>query len=325
MSVFSQHNVSIYCQTLASILAIIVAIFPTNVVLTRKQKGFLCSAPAISNLAAGVMIIGDALKNRRYGVSKFSELVAQTDVWSFIISLLNTSLAATIIVLLFVLIVKRGTYNDKRLMRYYLKLTNKQKESGHITIIGGSLDFFGVRPCKSKADAFDDNTLKCKKTYDSKHKLTMMRKRFFCQKSCRRCCLNNEQWKQITMLIKKGCKLQIICTHPDNTETELYTKELLGFLLKAWEKGVSVRFFDNATDPHIRGRIIEDFSNVKQVCWNFKTTNGKKNSYEAPYTFSKNERMGAFVIYAFEKIGESAREMPDNEKTQYIEIFNNRE
>lgn len=318
---FSQYNVQIYCSTIACLLSIIIAIFPSQIKLTRKVKAFFSLSPLIINLITSIIIIIDVYLSSGWMDKGIDQFIEGTDIVSFCSHLLSTSVVASIIMFFVIIFLKRTSYNDKQLMRYYLKLTSDQNDSGHITIIGGSMDFFGIRPCKKISSSF-----KCDKVYHRTYRLLKAFERWFSEKQCRKCCLNNEQWKQLSSLINKGCRLQIVCTHPDNTEFEIYTKELLGFILKTWKKGnnIEIKFFTADNDPHIRGRIIEDFSNIQHVCWNFKTNNDKNNSYEEPYIFSKNERMGAFVIKAFDDIRSSAIAMSTEEEQEYIKAFEDR-
>lgn len=321
MEVFSQYNIQIYCSTIACLLSIIIAIFPSQIVLTRKVKIFFSFSPFIINFITGVIIIADIYFSAGWSEKGINQFIGGTDVKLFCDHLLVTSVIATIIMFFVINFLKKTSYNDKQLMRYYLKLTDSQNDSGHIIIIGGSMDFLGRRPCKKVSRNF----LKCAKMYRSTYKLPKAFERLLSEKQCKKCCLNNEQWRQLSKLISKGCRLQIVCTHPDNTESETYTKELLGFILKTWKmKNIKIKFFTADSDPHIRGRIIEDFSKIRHVCWNFKTNNGKHNSYEAPYTYSENERMGAFIINAFNDIRDLATDMSTEEEQAYKKAFDDR-
>lgn len=316
MTIFFQSVVQICCSTIACVLSIIIAIFPVHIKLTRKIKILFSLLPLIINFITGAIIIVYTYLSEwiEKGINQF---IKETDVESFCILLLVISIIACIIIFFIIIFLKR-IYTDKRLMRYYLKLTYKQKVSGHITIIGGSMDFLGTRPCrKMPKDSFQ-----CKKAYSSTH----IFERYIGKKQCRTCCLNNAQWIQLSKLIKEGCRIQIVCTHPNNAEFETNTKELLGFILKTWKKenNIEIKFFTTDNDPHIRGRIIEDFNNIQHICWNFKTNNDKRNSYEEPYIFSKNDRMGAFVINAFDNIRASAIAMKTEEEQEYINAFAHR-
>lgn len=318
---FSQYNVQIYCSTITCLLSIIIAIFPSQIKLTRKVKVFFSLSPLVINLITGAIIMIDIYLSSGWIEKRIIEFIEGTDIVPFCSHLLVTSVMASIVMFFIIIFLKRTSYNDKQLMRYYLKLTNDQKDSGHITIIGGSMDFLGIRPCKKMS-----RSLKCDKVYFRTYRLIKAFQRCFSKKQCRNCCLNNEQWRQLLSLVNKGCRIQIVCTHPNNTEFETSTKELLGFILKTWKKknNIEIKFFTADSDPHIRGRIIEDFSNIQHVCWNFKTNNHKNNSYEEPYTFSKNERMGALVIKAFDDIRRSAIAMSTEEEQECIKAFDDR-
>jgi hypothetical protein len=321
MEVFSQYNIQIYCSTIACLLSIIIAIFPSQIVLPRKIKVFFSFFPLIINFITGGIIIADIYLSEGWSEKGINQFIEGTDVKSFCSHLLVSSVIATIVMFFLIIFLKRTSYNDKQLMRYYLKLTDKQNDSGHIIIIGGSMDFLGLRPCKNVST----NPFKCNKTYRRTYKIPKVFERLLSDKQCKKCCLNNEQWRQLSKLISKGCRLQIVCTHPDNTESEASTKELLGFIIKSWKRSnIEIKFFTADNDPHIRGRIIEDFSKIRHVCWNFKTNSGKQNSYEAPYTYSENERMGAFIINAFKDISESAMDMNADEEQAYIKAFEDR-
>lgn len=324
MEMFSQYNIQIYCSTLACLLAIIIAIFPTQIILEKKIKIIFSFSPLIINFITGVIIITDVYISKGWakkGVSQFWQL---TDVKEFCINLLITSMISSVIMFLIITFMKKSSYNDKQLMRYYIKLTDKQNDSGHIIIIGGSMDFLGIRPCKEMVE----DTCECGHSYEHTYGGFKLLRNLVNPRKCKKCCLNNEQWRQLSQLINKGCRLQIVCTHPDNTGSVVHTKELLGFILKIWKRGnrnIEIKFFSADSDPHIRGRIIEDFSKIRHVCWNFKTKNGKQNSYEAPYTYSENERMGAFIIDAFENIQASGRIMTVEEEQEYIKAFDESE
>lgn len=321
MEVFSQYNIQIQCSTITCLLSIIIAIFPSQIVLTRKQKIFFTLTPFFINFITGAIIIGDVYSSAGWSEKGINQFIKYTDIKSFCNHLFLASVISTIIMFLIMTFLKKTTYNDKRLMKYYLKLTEKQNESGHIIIIGGSMDFLGIRPCE-KASAL---TFKCSKSYRCAYKIPKIFERWLSEKKCKKCCLNNEQWRQLSILISKGCRLQIICTHPKNTGAETYTKELLGFILIAWKRdNVKIKFFTADNDPHIRGRIIEDFNRIKHICWNFKTSNGKQNSYETPYTYSENDRMGALVISAFKDIQRSAIDISEEEEFAYIKAFTDR-
>lgn len=321
MEVFSQYNIQIYCSTIACLLSIIIAIFPSQIVLTRKIKIFFSLTPFIINFITGTIIIVDVYLSAGWSKKGINQFIEYTDIKSFCNHLFVASVISTILMFLIMTFMKKTTYNDKRLMKYYLKLTNNQNESGHIIIIGGSMDFLGSRPCKKVSTS----SFKCSKMYHCKYKIPKMCERCLSDKKCKKCCLNNEQWRQLSILISKGCRLQIICTHPENTGEETYTKELLGFILKSWKRrNIKIKFFTVDNDPHIRGRIIEDFSNIKHVCWNFKTSNGKQNSFEVPYIYSENDRMGAFVINAFKNIRDSATDISKEEECAYIKAFDDR-
>ncbi len=319
---FSQYNVQIYCSTIACLLSIIIAIFPSQIVLTKKTKVFFAFAPFIINFITAVIIIADVYISGEWIDKGIAQFIEGTDVKSFLIRLLVISAIATVMMFLIIIFLKKTSYNDKQLMRYYIKLTDKQNTSGHIIIIGGSMDFLGVRPCtKISGESFS-----CGKAYKRANRVVKVLERWKSEKRCKKCCLNNEQWRQLSNLITTGCRLQIVCTHPDNTESEMYTKELIGFILKSWkrENNIDIKFFTPDNDPHIRGRIIEDFSKLKHVCWNFKTNSSKQNSYETPYTFSENERMGAFVIKAFDDIEKSGTPITPEEESAYIKAFEDR-
>lgn len=321
MEVFSQYNIQIYCSTIACLLSIITAIFPSQIVLTRKIKIFFSLTPFIINFITGAIIIVDVYLSAGWSEKGINQFIEYTDIKSFCNHLFLASVISTIIMFLIMTFLKKTTYNDKRLMKYYLKLTKNQNESGHIIIIGGSMDFLGIRPCREVTAS----TFECSKSYHCAYKIPKMFERWLSEKKCKKCCLNNEQWRQLSILISKGCRLQIVCTHPENTGAETYTKELLGFILRAWKRSnIEIKFFTADNDPHIRGRIIEDFSKIKHVCWNFKTSNGKQNSYEAPYTYSENERMGAFIINAFKDIRDLAIDISEEEVRAYIKAFNDR-
>lgn len=320
MEVFSQYNIQIYCSTIACLLSIIIAIFPSQIVLTRKIKVFFSFSPLIINFITGGIIVSDIYLSVGWYEKGINQFINETDVRSFCNHLLVTSMVATIIMFFIIMFLKKTSYNDKQLMRYYLKLTDRQNDSGHIIIIGGSMDFLGVRPCKEVST----DPLECNKIYHCNHKIPRVFERLFSKKKCKKCCLNNEQWRQLSRLISKGCRLQIVCTHPDNT-AETYVKELLGFVLKSWKRNnIEIKFFTADDDPHIRGRIIEDFSRIRHICWNFKTNSGKQNSYEAPNEYSENERMGAFIIDAFNGIRDSATDMSEEEEQAYIKAFDDR-
>ena len=321
MEVFSEYNIQIYCSTLSCLLAIIIAIFPSQIKLSRKVKVVFVFLPLIINFVTAAMIVVDIYFSKDWNKKGINEFIKGTDIKSFRNSLLIISVISCFIMVIIIKCMKKSSYNDKQLMKYYLKLTDKQNESGHIIIIGGSMDFLGIRPCGE----IDLKSFKCAKTYQCTHKTLEILKKLLSGKKCKKCCLNNEQWKQLSMLINRGCRIQIVCTHPDNTESENYTKALLGFILQTWKRSnIEIKFFTADNDPHIRGRIIEDFSNTRQVCWNFKTNSGKQNSYEAPYTYSQNDRMGAFIIDAFEDIQKKARTMTKDEEKEYIEAFEKR-
>lgn len=321
MTAFSQYNVQIYCSTIACLLSIIIAIFPSQIKLTRKVKVFFSLSPLIINLITGAIIIIDIYISSEWIEKRIIDFINRTDIVSFCSHLVVTSIVASIVMFFIINFLKRTSYNDKQLMRYYLKLTNDQNDSGHITIIGGSMDFLGICPCKKMS-----SSLRCDKIYCRTYRLIKAFQRWFSKKQCRKCCLNNEQWRQLLSLVNKGCRIKIVCTHPNNTELATYTKELLGFILKTWKKedNIEIKFFTADGDPHVRGRIIEDYSNIQHVCWNFKTNNNEINSYEEPYTFSKNERMGALVIKAFDDICRSAIAMSTEEEQEYIKAFDDR-
>ena len=319
MPVFSQYNIQIYCSTLTTLISIVLALVPSSVQVTKKTKALFVVLPLFINLVQAIYIIVDvyltgidstSIQWVNQGLKHFIE---ETDIKSFTYHILIISLLAMVVMFIVISVMKRTNFNDKQLMRYYLKLTNEQRDSGHIIIIGGSMDFLGVCPCKEVTQ----KPYKCKKAYNK------LIDRWFSEKKCKKCCLNNEQWKQLSKLISRGCRLQIVCAHPNNTEQEIQTKALLGFILKAW-KNVKIKFFSADNDPNLRGRIIEDYNKTKRVCWNFKTSNKKKNSYEMPYTYSENDRMGALIIEAFNNIQASGQEMTPDEKKSYIQVFQNR-
>ena len=316
----SANNTEINSLTIASVLTVIFAIYPYETTLTKRSKILFILLPFIVNIAFGTGVIWDCYFERDVTKS-ISDFIHESDAVSFILRIVTASFIAMIVLFLFICFTKRYKYNDKQLRRYYLKLTESQKPSGRITIIGGSMDFLGKCPCGE----LPQNTFNCNKAYRWANKLKKISERWVGEKHCRECCLNNEQWRQLSILISGGCSLQILCTYPSKTPSESNTKKLLGFIIKAWNtnNNVGIKFFiDN--DPHIRGRIIEDFSDVRHVCWNFKNTNGRQNSYEAPRTFTQDKRMGAFIINAFDHIHESGRDMTAEEKADYVDSFETR-
>lgn len=326
MEVFSRYNIQFYCTTITYLVSTISTIAPFRIRITKRRKSLYVLLPFFSNLVQSMYIIVYVyLKGVENGTSKkwieqgFEYFIDKTDIASFVKHMLIISIIPMIIMFIIISVMKRTNFNDRQLTRYYLKLTDKQKCSDHITIIGGSMDFLGIRPCKKISSSF-----KCDKAYCHTHMLLKIFERWLGEKQCRKCCLNNEQWKQLSSLINKGCRIQIVCKHPNNTEFETHTKEFLGFILKAWkrEKNIEIKFFKDG-DPYVRGRIIEDYDSVRQVCWNFKTNN-KQNSYEAPYLYRKNERMGAFVIDAFDNICELATSINTKEEQAYIKAFDDR-
>ncbi len=322
MEVFSQYNIQIYCSTLACLVSIVLAIIPSQVRVTKKTKVFFVFLPLFINLLQAIYIIVDVYLNgvdrtsEKWIEQEFIHFIEETGIESFIWHILIISILSMVVMFIVISVMKKASFNDKQLMRYYLKLTNEQRDSGHIVIIGGSMDFLGVCPCKTMTS----KSFECKNTY---YKLT---DRWFSEKKCKKCCLNNEQWKQLSKLICRGCRVQIVCAHPNNTEQATQTKALIGFILKSWKKddNVKISFFSADDDPNLRGRIIEDYTKTKRVCWNFKTSNKKKNSYEMPHTYSENDRLGALIIEAFDKIQASGQKMTQNEEDSCIQAFGKR-
>lgn len=318
MTTFSQYSIQVYCSSVACLLSLIIAICPPQIMLKKWQKILFMLLPLFVNVITEIIIVIDVFFLNGWDKKEISRFITETDLGHFTYTLLIVSVVACAVMAVLIFVFKEKTYNDKQLMRYYVKLTAKQNESGHIIIIGGSMDFLGNRPCRSV------DTLECccsEKNKECKKKLLRMNS----NKKCKSCCLNNEQWIQLANLIQKGCRIQIVCTHPKNTVPERQTKELLGYILYKWRReNCTVRFFSPDKDPHIRGRVIEDFSSIKHVCWNFKTTNEKKNSYEAPHTFSQDERMGKFIIDAFYEISKKAHSISRNEENELIDAYKNR-
>lgn len=325
-SVFSPYNTQIIFATLACLVSIMTAVYPEQVRLSRKSKICLVLLPLILNAVHGLIIVIDIYLNgiNQAGVQWKDQPVVQffqnTDLLPFGRYLLIVSALAMLFMYILIAVKKRTNFNDKGLMRYYVKLTEEQREGGPIIIIGGSMDFLGKCPC-SKADVSKNKA--CVNFFEGKKGRL---KRIFSEAKCKECCINNEQWNQLTWLVKRGCSIQIICAHPKNLTNETQAKELLGFLLNTWKKSrkrtnVQVFFFEAEKDPNIRGRIIEDFNQIKKVCWNFKNTNRKQNSYEMPFTYSQNDRMGALIIRAFDDIQKEATKITDAEENEYIKAY----
>ena len=327
MEIFSRYNIQFYCTTITYLVSTISTIAPLQIRITKRRKVLYVLLPFLSNLVQAIYIIVDVyltgVENetlKKWIEQGLKYFIDNTDIASFVNHMLIISVIPMIIMFVVISVMKRTNFNDRQLTHYYLKLTDKQKCSDHITIIGGSMDFLGVRPCKK----ISMNSFEFDKAYFYKHMLLKIFERWFGEKQCRKCCLNNEQWIQLSKLVNKGCRIQIVCKHPSNTEFETHTKEFLGFIFKAWKRGnnIEIKFFKDG-DPYVRGRIIEDYDSVRQVCWNFKTNN-RQNSYEAPYIYRKNERMGAFVIDAFDNICELATSINTKEERAYIKAFNDR-
>lgn len=321
MDIFTQESTQIYISTLATIVSILTAVIPSEGSLTKLRKAFFSIMPFLVNVITVLLIVGDKIFS--YGLldKGMKHVLHDTDIIPFIITVVIVSFVASLVTYVIISAFKKSTYNDKQLMHFYTNLTKKQNRSGHIRIIGGSLDFFGRRPCLSVAD---DN-LSCEHAINSRYKKFAIY-RFFVRGRCKNCCLNNSQWRQMNSLIDTGCRLHIVCSNPANTATQNNTREFLGYILKTWERrdNLFIRFFTADSDPHLRGRIIEDYTNIRHVCWNFKTTNGLQNSYEPPYTFSENDRMGAFVIEAFEGIEEKGTPISKGQKSNCIDAYDHR-
>lgn len=319
MLVFSQYNIQIYCSTLTCLLSIILAIFPSQIRLTKKTKLFFIFLPLLINFIQALYIVVDVyLTGVDNNLNKWSELglkkfIEQTDVTFFTSHMITASIISMALMFIVISILKKTSFNDKQLMHYYIKLTDEQRDSGHIIIIGGSMDFLGVCPCQN----MDSESYACKNIFQN------FIEKWFGENKCKKCCLNNEQWIQLSKLINRGCRVQIVCSHPNNTELQKETKALIGFILKTWKKAdnVKISFFNPDNDPNLRGRIIEDYNKIRRVCWNFKTSNKKTNSYEMPYIFSEKDRLGALIIDAFEKIQSSGQEITQEEQTEYIRVF----
>lgn len=328
MDVFSQYNIQFYCTTVVYLVSTISTIAPLQIRITKGRKAFYVLLPFFSNLVQVMYIIVYVyLKDKDNNASKkwielgLKHFITETDMMPFVRHILIISIVLMIVMFVIISVMKRTNFNDKQLTSYYLKLTDKQKCSDQITIIGGSMDFLGVRPCKK----ISMKSIVCDRAYCRTNIVLKILGRLLGEEKCKKCCLNNEQWIQLSELVNKGCKIQIVCKHSDNIESETHTKEFLGFILKVWKRknNIEIKFFKDG-DPYVRGRIIEDYDSVKQACWNFKTNN-RQRSYETPYIYKKNERMGAFVIDAFDNIYELAIPIKADEEQEYIRSFDNRD
>lgn len=321
MIVFSQYNIQIYCSTLSCLISIFLAIISSPVTINTKRKILLTFLPLVINFIQYAYIIIDiyfnGLDNKLVKWSKqgLESYVEETDIISFTNHIFLISVCAMVVTFIFVYTVKKSSFNDKQLTNYYLKLTDSQRESGHMMIIGGSMDFLGKPPCNKM---LQDTT--CPNTY--KHSLERYTSKQR-SKECDNCCLNNKQWKQLHKLVNMGCRINIVCTHPSNTENEVYSKAMIGFIIKSWDtnKNISISFFNVNNNPNIKGRVIEDYNKTKHVCWNFKTTNNEKNTYEMPNIYSENSRLGAFIIEAFDNIQSSGKKISQDERIEFISQF----
>lgn len=325
MGVFDQYNIQIWCSAIACILSIFLAIFPSQVRITKITKVLFALIPFAINLVQAIGIIiyvflnGVDNNSKEWKSQEFKHFWEETDILPFVKNVLFISILATVVMIIIISLMKRTNFNDRQLKRYYLKLTDKQRDSGHIIIIGGSMDFLGTCPCRN----MNNISFECEDTYNN------WIGKWHSKEKCKKCCLNNEQWKQLSSLICNGCRIQIICAHPNNTEQADQTKKLIGFILKSWKKenvenNIIINFFNVDDDPNLRGRIIEDYAETKYVCWNFKTSNRKKNSYERPYVFSAKDRLGSLIVKAFDTIKNSSNEISQEEAESYIQIFENR-
>lgn len=302
----SQLLSDLVASTFSTILAILLAVAPSNVVIRKKTKIILTLTPGITNLIVFIVATCFSYYDGGWDAKSFLQFATANNLTLVIKQLLGISGGACLVLGLIIGKVKSNTFNDKRLMQHYVKMTDMQKSGCEIIIIGGSMDFLGRRPCK---DVIDEMQNKCP------HKVRYKTKfgRFFAlkhgQEKCKYCCVNNPQWVQLVGLIDKECPINIICTNPTrNNETDKFTKELLGLLLKLSKRAndnVNIFFFERKDDPNVRGRIVEDRNNIKHICLNFKRENDQ-HSYERPIKCEDTSSLGKFYIEAFENIKSKA-------------------